>query len=167
MRASTHTHIHTQVYWLCKTWFTHNLYMDMGNTELASLRYSGWGGNKSRGRVKVKSNWETETYLAITTSMTTITNISFKYFMINCGVGYKFCLVKYRGQNRWDVTFESASRTRYTHASPACFDWSGLIPTDFLPTLAHLFTAVSGQIVDRFRLLFILRLCRLHQQWEF
>ena len=26
--------------------------MDMGNIELASLRYSGWGGDKGRGRVK-------------------------------------------------------------------------------------------------------------------
>ena len=79
--------------------------MDMGN--MALLRYSGWGGDKGRGRVKVQSNWETETYL--TTFMTTITNIYLKYFMINCGVGHNFGLIKYRGQNRWDATFESAS----------------------------------------------------------
>ena len=41
----------------------------MGNIELASLRYSGWCGDKGSGRVKVQSYWETETYL--TTSMTT------------------------------------------------------------------------------------------------
>ena len=79
----------------------------MGNIELVSLRYSGWGRDKGRGRVKVKSNWATETYL--TTSMRTTTNIAFKYFMINSGVGHNFCLNKYRGQNRWDAIFESAS----------------------------------------------------------